>query len=45
MEDDKFQCILKTVGDAARVAVLLNLIARVTKIMRKRLKRSDSDDK
>ncbi len=45
MEDDRFHCILKAVGDAARVAVFVKLIARVAKILRKRIKRSDGDDK
>lgn len=44
MEDDKFHCILKALGDAARITVVVNLVIRLTKIIQKRVKRSNSEE-
>lgn len=44
MQDDKLECALETVGDAARIAVVFKLIIHVAKIWRKRIKRSKSEE-
>ncbi len=44
MPDEKLQCILKALGDAARVVVGFKLITRLAMICWKRIKRSKSDE-
>lgn len=44
MQDEKLECALKTVGDAARIAVVIKLIIRVAYIVRKRIKRSKREE-
>ena len=44
MQDEKLQCILKALGDAARLTVGFKLIARLGKIWRKRANRSKSKE-
>lgn len=44
MSDEKFQCILKALGEAARVAVGFKLITRLVLISWKRIKRSKSEE-
>jgi hypothetical protein len=38
------QCALKAIGDAARITIVVNLMARVAGILRKRIKRSKSEE-
>jgi hypothetical protein len=44
MQDEKLQCILKALGDAARLVVGFKLITRSAKIWRKRANGSKSKE-